>query len=279
MAQKEFLFELFEEHRHNKTVPSPESICNFIDGLLQILFPQLSDKRYKVMSEFEQDFAAMEIALAEILNRLNGELSSEPTATTKAFFKELPSTRRQLIGDASAMMSGDPAATSETEVIRTYPGFYAIAIYRLAHLLFQLKVPLVPRVLTEYAHGRTGIDIHPGATIGSKFCIDHGTGVVIGGTAHIGNNVKIYQGVTLGALSVKKELAQTKRHPTIEDNVVIYAGATILGGKTIIGHDSMIGGNVWITKSVEPHSRVYFKGLGQEATMAQKPVEELKIKN
>ncbi len=279
MAQKEFLFELFEEHRHNKTVPSPESICNFINGLLQILFPQLSDKRYKVMSEFEQDFANMEVALSEILNRLNGELSSEPTATTKAFFKELPATRRQLIVDAAAMMSGDPAATSETEVIRTYPGFYAIAVYRLAHLLFQLNVPLVPRVLTEHAHGRTGIDIHPGATIGSKFCIDHGTGVVIGGTAHIGNNVKIYQGVTLGALSVKKELAQTKRHPTIEDNVVIYAGATILGGKTVIGHDSMIGGNVWITKSVEPHSRVYFKGLGQESTMARKPVGELRIEN
>ncbi len=272
MAQKEFLFELFEEHRHNKTVPSPESICNFINGLLQILFPQLSDKRYKVMSEFEQDFAAMEIALAEILNGLNGELSSEPTTTTTAFFKSLPATRRQLIGDASAMMSGDPAATSETEVIRTYPGFYAIAVYRLAHLLFQLKVPLVPRVLTEHAHGRTGIDIHPGATIGSEFCIDHGTGIVIGGTAHIGNNVKIYQGVTLGALSVKKELAQTKRHPTIEDNVVIYAGATILGGRTIIGHDSMIGGNVWITKSIDPHSRIYFEGLGQKATMARKTV-------
>ncbi len=272
MAQKEFLFELFEEHRHNKTVPSPESICNFINGLLQILFPQLSDKRYKLMSEFEQDYKDMEVALAEILNRLNGELSGEPTATTTAFFKALPTTRRQLIEDAAAMMSGDPAATNETEVIRTYPGFYAIAIYRLAHLLFQLKVPLVPRVLTEHAHNRTGIDIHPGATIGSKFCIDHGTGVVIGGTAHIGNNVKIYQGVTLGALSVKKELAQIKRHPTIEDNVVIYAGATILGGKTTIGHDSMIGGNVWITKSVDPHSRVYFKGLGQEATMARKPV-------
>ena len=120
--------------------------------------------------------------------------------------------------------------------------------------------PLIPRILTEYSHSQTGIDIHPGAKIGLGFCIDHGTGMVIGGTSLIGNNVKIYQGVTLGALSVKKELAKTKRHPTIEDNVVIYAGATILGGDTIIGHDSVIGGNVWITKSVAPFSRVYYNG-------------------
>ena len=272
MAQKEFLFELYEEHRHNKTVPSPEVICKFISGLLQLLFPQLSDKRYSIMSEFEADFEELERTLTNILQDLNGHLPKEANLTSNTFFQALPATRRTLLKDAAAMMSGDPAATSETEVIRTYPGFYAIAIYRLAHLLFNMEVPLIPRVLTEYAHRLTGIDIHPGATIGEEFCIDHGTGIVIGGTAHIGNNVKIYQGVTLGALSVKKELAQTKRHPTIEDNVVIYAGATILGGKTVIGQDSIIGGNVWITKSVAAYSRVYFKGAGQEATMARKPV-------
>jgi len=269
MNQKEFIFDLFDEHRHNKSIPSPELICNFISGLLQVLFPQLSDKRYKVMSEFEKDYEAQQISLQTILTGLNGELKADQDAIQTEFFEALPAIRKVLLTDADAMMSGDPAAVSNTEVIRTYPGFYAIAIYRLAHKIYQLEVPLVPRILTEYAHQLTGIDIHPGATIGEKFCIDHGTGVVIGGTAHIGNNVKVYQGVTLGALSVKKELAQTKRHPTIEDNVVIYAGATILGGKTVIGENSIIGGNVWITKSVDPNSRIYFNPVGQEATMSR----------
>ena len=267
MGQKEFLFDLFDEHRHNKSIPSPEIICNFISGLLQVLFPQLSDKRYELMSEFEKDFEAQQLRLHEILTGLNGQLTNHQDLIEQYFFDALPTIRATLLKDADAMMSGDPAAVSNTEVIRTYPGFYAIAIYRLANKLYQLDVPLVPRILTEYAHRLTGIDIHPGATIGEQFCIDHGTGVVIGGTAHIGNNVKIYQGVTLGALSVKKELAKTKRHPTIEDNVVIYAGATILGGKTVIGANSIIGGNVWITKSVLPNSRVYFYPVGQEATM------------
>jgi len=272
MAHKEFIFKLFEAHRHNKTIPSPESICSFINGLLQVLFPQLSDKRYTLMSDFERDFEDTQVALLEILHGLNGQLKKDKQEVTDTFFQALPTIREILLTDAAAMMSGDPAAISETEIIRTYPGFHAIAIYRLAHQLYQLGVPLVPRILTEHAHRLTGIDIHPGASIGKEFCIDHGTGVVIGGTAHIGNNVKIYQGVTLGALSVKKELAKTKRHPTIEDNVVIYAGATILGGNTVIGHDSIVGGNVWITKSILPHSRVYFKGLGQEATMARSVV-------
>jgi len=219
------------------------------------------------MSEFEKDFEMQQLRLREILTGLKDELSADQANIEQAFFEALPSIRAILIKDADAMMSGDPAAVSNTEVIRTYPGFYAVAIYRLAHKLYELEVPLVPRILTEYAHQLTGIDIHPGAVIGEKFCIDHGTGVVIGGTAHIGDNVKIYQGVTLGALSVKKELAQTKRHPTIEDNVVIYAGATILGGKTIIGTNSIIGGNVWLTKSVLPNSRIYFNPVGQEATM------------
>ena len=138
-----------------------------------------------------------------------------------------------------------------------YPGFYAIAVYRVAHQLFQMGVPLLPRMLTEYAHNRTGIDIHPGAQIGKSFFIDHGTGVVVGETTVIGDNVKIYQGVTLGATHVAKSMAQKKRHPTIENNVVIYANATILGGYTVVGHDSVIGGNVWLTSSVEAHSLVY----------------------
>lgn len=269
MSQKEFLFQLYEAHRHNKAMPSPEVICKLITGLLQILFPQLSDKRYERMSEFEQDFANVKIDLVDILTDLNGQLNKDVQEIADIFFQQLPGIRTNLLMDADAMMSGDPAACSNAEVIRTYPGFYAVAVYRLAHALFHLEVPLVPRILTEHAHTKTGIDIHPGASIGDNFCIDHGTGVVIGGTAHIGNNVKIYQGVTLGALSVKKEMAATKRHPTIKDNVVIYAGATILGGRTVIGKDSIIGGNVWITKSVLPKSRVYYKGLNQEAKMAK----------
>ena len=269
MTQKEFLFQLYEAHRHNKAMPSPEVICNLINGLLQILFPELSDKRYKTMSAFEKDYAKCKIDFINILTDLNGRLKEEVEAIATTFFDKLPDMRAQLLKDADAMMSGDPAAISNTEVIRTYPGFYAIAVFRLANQIYHLNVPLVPRILTEHAHGETGIDIHPGATIGNNFCIDHGTGIVIGGTAHIGDNVKIYQGVTLGALSVKKEMASTKRHPTIDDNVVIYAGATILGGETVIGHDSIIGGNVWITKSVLPNSRVYYKGLGQEAKMVK----------
>jgi serine O-acetyltransferase len=164
-----------------------------------------------------------------------------------------------LLEDAQAINDGDPAAKSRDQVIRTYPGFLAIACYRIGHSFCQIGVPLLPRILTEYAHSKTGIDIHPKAKIGRRFCIDHGTGIVIGETTIIGEDVKIYQGVTLGALSVKKEMAKMKRHPTIEDNVVIYAGATILGGSTIIGKNSIIGGNVWLTESIPPNSRVYHK--------------------
>lgn len=175
----------------------------------------------------------------------------------KVFFNDLPLLYALLNTDVRAILSGDPAATSEFEIIRAYPGFFAISFYRLAHALFKLEIPLIPRILTEYAHSKTGIDIHPGAEVGEYLYIDHGTGIVIGGTAKIGNHVKFYQGVTLGALSVDKSLASVKRHPTVEDNVVIYANATILGGETVIGEGSVIGGNVWLTKSVPPHSTVY----------------------
>ena len=146
--------------------------------------------------------------------------------------------------------------------MRAYPGFYAIAFYRIAHALHRLHVPLLPRVITELAHARTGIDIHPAASIAPYFCIDHGTGVVIGETSVIGPHVKLYQGVTLGALSIDKSMAKSKRHPTIEEHVVIYAGATILGGDTTVGHHSVIGGNVWLIKSVSPFSRIYYKADG-----------------
>ena len=180
------------------------------------------------------------------------------TITTE-FIELIPELRRKLRLDVEAAMRGDPAAQSREEVILAYPGIEAVLVYRLAHVLWERGVPLLPRMMTEWAHGRTGIDIHPGANIGDYFFIDHATGVVIGETTIIGNRVKIYQGVTIGALSVKKEEANKKRHPTIEDDVTIYAGATILGGETTIGHGSVIGGNVWITSSVPPQSRVFYK--------------------
>ncbi len=169
---------------------------------------------------------------------------------SRALIDELPEIRRKIGRDVQAAYEGDPAAKSTEEVIVSYPGLEAIVVYRIAHFLANSGVPVIPRIMSEYAHGKTGIDINPGATIGESFFIDHGTGVVIGESCTIGNNVKIYQGVTLGALSVKKELMNKKRHPTIEDNVTIYANATILGGETVIGKGSTIGGNTWVTKSV-----------------------------
>lgn len=170
--------------------------------------------------------------------------------TALALLEELPEIKRKITLDVEAVFKGDPAAKSKEEIILSYPGLEAILIYRIANFLYTNGVPIIPRIMSEYIHGKTGIDINPGATIGESFFIDHGTGIVIGETTVIGNNVKIYQGVTLGALSVKKELKNKKRHPTIEDDVTIYAGATILGGETIIGRGSTIGGNTWVTHSI-----------------------------
>lgn len=173
------------------------------------------------------------------------------------FFNQFESVRNELEELIFTFYSNDPASKSEIEIILAYPGFFAIAVHRLAHILYKLDTPILPRFFSEYAHSKTGIDIHPGATIGHNFYIDHGTGIVIGETTIIGDNVKIYQGVTLGAFYVAKNLADKKRHPTIENNVTIYAGATILGGTTVIGENSVIGGNVWITESIDVNSVVY----------------------
>ncbi|MCR5253710.1 MAG: serine acetyltransferase [Treponema sp.] len=179
---------------------------------------------------------------------------AEEVAT--GLIEEIPEIRRKIQLDVIAAFNGDPAAKSNEEVILSYPGLEAILVYRIAHYLYENGVPIVPRIMSEHVHGKTGIDIHPGAKIGESFFIDHGTGVVIGETCIIGTNVKIYQGVTLGALSVKKSLTGNKRHPTIEDDVTIYANATILGGETVIGKGSTIGGNTWVTKSVPANSLI-----------------------
>jgi serine O-acetyltransferase len=193
---------------------------------------------------------------------MQSQLPADAVQLSQEFMSHAPAIYDALTKDAEALYQGDPAATCLYEVIRAYPGFVAIAFYRIAHTLHKLHIPLLPRMITEQAHSRTGIDIHPAAVIAPYFCMDHGTGIVIGETTIIGSHVKIYQGVTLGALSVDKDMARSKRHPTIEDHVVIYAGATILGGDTIVGHHSVIGGNVWLIKSTAPFSRVYYKADG-----------------
>ena len=177
------------------------------------------------------------------------------------YLSQLPRIQRTLLTDIQAAYDGDPAAGSKEQIIFSYPGLYAIFVYRMAHELYIRNIPFIPRIMTEYAHSRTGIDINAGATIGDYFFIDHGTGVVIGETTIIGENVKLFQGVTIGALSTRggQSLAGVKRHPTIEDKVTIYSGASILGGETIIGHDSVIGGNAFITKSIPPHTKVSIK--------------------
>ncbi len=238
-------------------LPSKGSVEALIDEVLALLFPQ----RRRDVEATEEDIAARLTLLRADLSRvLRVVLEPERCRELAARFTGLlPEIYEKLQADAAAILAGDPAAESLDEVVIAYPGFLAITVHRLAHGLYGLGVPILPRLLAEVAHTRTGIDIHPGATIGRSFCIDHGTGIVIGETTVIGDQVKLYQGVTLGALSVSKSAAGSKRHPTIEDRVVIYANATVLGGDTTVGHDSVIGGNVWLVTSVPPRSFVYHR--------------------
>lgn len=252
---KEFYQHILNKQQITGAVPSNKEIATWALHVIRLLFPEQSNKLYTYVYQLEAEFKKLQDELVGILDATRCEQDNQQISND--FFESLPQLYRLLNTDIQATFDGDPAAKSEFEVIRAYPGFYAISFYRLAHSLYKLSVPLVPRILTEYAHSKTGIDIHPAAEIGEYFHIDHGTGVVIGETCKIGEHVKLYQGVTLGALSVNKTLAYHKRHPTVEDHVIIYAGATILGGKTIIGQGSIIGGNVWLTKSVPPYSKVY----------------------
>lgn len=260
MNKPESLHEFFEhllyQQQKQERVPSNDEIRNWAEKLICVMFPQLSTCVLTSMEEMQQAFRKLSGELEIMMSSTTACKEFNRSALAEKFFNRVPEIYRLLNTDIEAIVAGDPAAHSAFEVVRAYPGFYALCFYRIAHELHQLKIPMLPRILTEMAHSRTGIDIHPAATIGEYFCIDHGTGIVIGETANIGNNVKIYQGVTLGALSVRKEMAFTKRHPTIEDHVVIYSGATILGGNTVIGHHSVIGGNVWLTESVQPGSLV-----------------------
>ncbi len=258
IKQMTFLEKIYEAHQSPKTLPGVEEVEHFLANLLQFLFPELNDRRLSSRLAVEAHFKMLQLDFENLLHKTAACERAGIRSVCKQFFKEIEEVYELCLEDSSAILAGDPAAVDTKEVIRTYPGFYAIAVYRIAHLLLRLEVPYIPRIFTELVHSKTGIDIHPGAKIGRRFCIDHGTGVVIGETTEIGNNVKIYQGVTLGALSVSKEQAKQKRHPTIEDGVVIYAEATILGGNTVIGEGSIIGGNVWVTESVPPFSKVYY---------------------
>ena len=246
-----------EPYRH----PDKEVIVDVTEKLLRILYPGYShDKTYRIYNAKHNLSMLMEDVLFNLTRQAAIVLGNEKRGEELCleFFSRLPAIRALIQTDLQAAFDGDPAATGKEEIILSYPGLFAITVYRLAHGLQELGLPMIPRVMTEYAHSITGIDIHPGATIGAAFFIDHGTGIVIGETAVIGENVKIYQGVTLGGLSTRggQSLRGKRRHPTIEDNVTIYANATILGGDTIIGRDCVIGSSVFITESVAPGTTV-----------------------
>ena len=246
---------LFQNNCMSKSAPV---IKNRVESWLEDLFSWLfyGYGHCESLDKFQQKEKELNLELQFFLSQVGVK---EEVDLSNSFFVDLLVIYEDLLADLDAILEFDPAAKSKEEVLLAYPGFFAITTYRIANNLWNKKVAVLPRVISEYAHGKTGIDIHPGATIGKRFFIDHGTGIVIGETAIIGNDVKIYQGVTLGALSVSKDKAAIKRHPTIEDNVIIYANATILGGNTSIGRDSVIGGNVWITDSIPSQTLVYHK--------------------
>ncbi len=239
-----------------KNLPDQKSVSIFTEQLYEFLFPAVESEE-KFLSVHKEKEIQLRQTLQTLIETCCGENASNNTLAINIFVEELPKTAEKLIKDAQFILDYDPAAKSLEEIILGYPGFYAITIYRLAHILYKQNIPILPRMMSEQAHSKTGIDLNAGAKIGYPFFIDHGTGIVVGETTTIGNYVKLYQGVTLGALAVRKEDAAIKRHPTIEDNVVIYAGSTILGGETIVGHDCIIGGNTWITQSVPSFSVVY----------------------
>ena len=275
---KEFFNELFNKQLQVEAVPSNEVIATWAARVICLLYPEQSSCTFSSAEMIEAEFIKLEKELTIILDATKACRECNHEKVAQQFFKGMPELHRVLDTDINAILNGDPAAKNEFEIIRAYPGFYAISFYRLAHALVLLEVPLLPRILTEYAHSRTGIDIHPAAEIGEHFFIDHGTGIVIGETAKIGNYVKLYQGVTLGALSVDKSMAFTKRHPTVEDHVVIYSNATILGGETVIGHHSIIGGNVWITQSIPAGSMVYHQsGIKVESNFNYQIKEEWQL--
>lgn len=252
------LLERLVEKRQNHSMPSQVRplACAFADQVIAVLYPHYSTVNACSPQAVAEDVIEVRENLARLLRGVLPLYPTVPESLPQDFIDRLFDIHVLLDEDAQAIFEGDPAAKNVDEVILAYPGFYAIVLHRIAHALHGLGLPLVPRLLSEHAHERTGIDLHPGARIGRRFCIDHGTGVVVGETTVIGENVKLYQGVTLGALTVLKEHADRKRHPTLENDVVVYAGATILGGETVVGEGSLIAGNAFLTRSVPARSVV-----------------------
>ena len=265
---------ILEDYTHGRDIdridlfkqPDKDIIIDMIGKLRRIVFPgYFTEKTYRIYNAKHN----LSMLIEDVMFNLNRQVGlviqdqQEAQRICLAFFREIPKVRALVQTDLQASYDGDPAAAGKEEIIFSYPGLFAITVYRLAHVLYEMGVPMIPRIMTEHAHSVTGIDIHPGATIGEYFFIDHGTGIVIGETTVIGDRVKIYQGVTLGALSTRggQNLRGKRRHPTIEDNVTIYAGASILGGETVIGKNSVIGSNAFITESVAPDTRVTPKNL------------------
>jgi serine O-acetyltransferase len=285
-ADAAFVRRLAAQRRAHHLAPGARERCEYAArSVLSFLFPHLAPaamtgpacEETAVAAELDALGDTIRAALAGLPRDGNGEAWASETGVETVvgrFLEGLAELQTSLLADARAILQGDPAARSLDEVLLAYPGFLAIGLYRVAHGLHGLGVPLAPRVIAELAHRETGIDIHPGAVIGVPFAIDHGTGIVVGETAHIGDRVKLYQGVTLGAASVRKSLADRKRHPTVEDDVVIYANATILGGSTVVGARSVIGGNVWLTHSVPADSVVTHEGA---RTRARRPDEEFPL--
>jgi len=257
LDEQTFIKQLLNNNRKRlQSFPDKQTAEEFIEELFRFLF--VGEAQAIDEERLSEQYKSLKNTFAALLFEVVNDETTVKQNTTQ-FFSALPDIHQRLIKDAEAILASDPAARSIEEVMAAYPGFYATVVYRLTNQLWKQGVPFLPRFFSEYAHSKTGIDIHPGAEIGDSLAIDHGTGIVIGETTIIGNNVKLYQGVTLGALNVAKDCASMKRHPTIEDDVIIYSGATILGGETIIGKGSVIGGNVWLTYSVPANSVVYHK--------------------
>lgn len=267
---EKFKQQLLRIHQDCEQCPTNSEVVSLFQSVITLLYPHFGTLLINNIDDVDREMEAIKQRASSLFTNYPMLCSEKADDTSHQLISFLPELFQKLEKDVTAIYQEDPAAKSKDEVVRCYPGFYAIAAYRLANHLLQSGVSVVPRIITEHAHSHTGIDIHPGATIGDYFCIDHGTGVVIGETTVIGNHVKLYQGVTLGALSVAKEDAHNKRHPTIQDNVLIYSNATILGGETVIGENCMIGGNVWLTKSVPANSKVYYvTGKNQVEKMNQ----------
>lgn len=294
---------LFDDYNGGKNIdaiklfsnPDKEEVRELVEHFFRIIYPgYFRDRTYKIYNPRSSFAVTIEDVFYHLKKQIyraldysrrddkltDEERDQESYRITVEFFKKLPTVREYIETDLMATLDGDPAAANFDEVILAYPGLMAITVYRIAHELYLLNVPILPRLMTEYAHSETGIDIHPGATIDKYFFIDHGTGIVVGETSIIGKNVKIYQGVTIGALSTRggQKLSGKKRHPTICDNVTIYANASILGGNTVIGENTVIGGNSFITSSVEPNSKVSMKNLEVDFRAAGNKIKSEEVK-